>query len=264
MDELQNLLIERIEELNRMIKQAEAFLAKAPDGTLRIAQKNDTAQYYHRTDGRDTEGRYIRKSQKDLIRTLAQKEYEKKVLAQACREKRDLEQMLGRYHPEKIMEIYEKLSQSRQALVTPYVLPDDAYIVRWKRVEYPIKCQKIEEDAIYTENGEAVRSKSEKILADKFKMMDIPYHYEKPLMLKGYGTVYPGFTVLNKRTRKEYCWEHFGMMDNPEYAKKAVKKIETMTRNGFYQGKNLILTYETSAHLLNMKVVELLIREYLI
>lgn len=263
MDELQHLLIARIEELNRVMEQAEAFLEKAPEGTLRIAQKNGTVQYYHRTDKRDTKGKYIRKSQEELIRALAQKEYEKKVLAQACMEKCGLEQTLKKYHPEKIMEMYEKLSQPRKELVIPRVLPDEEYIAWWKSAEYPSRFQKREEDAIYTENGEAVRSKSEKIFADKFKMMDIPYHYEKPLMLKGYGTVYPDFVVLNKRTRKEYCWEHFGMMDNPEYAEMAIKKIETMAKNGFYQGKNLILTYETSVHPLNMKVVELLIKEHL-
>ncbi|MFQ6929598.1 MAG: hypothetical protein ACLRR3_00115 [Eubacterium sp.] len=40
-----------------------------------------------------------------------------------------------------------------------------------------------------------------------------------PLRLKGYGTVKPDFTVLNKRTRHEYVWEHFGMMDDSIYVK---------------------------------------------
>ncbi len=116
---------------------------------------------------------------------------------------------------------------------------------------------------IVTEKGEVVRSKSEKILADKLNLMNIPYHYEQPLFLNGYGTIHPDFTVLNKSTRKEYYWEHFGLMDNPEYCEKAIKKIETMQKNGIYIGEKLIVTFETQSHPLNMKIVENTIKKYL-
>lgn len=69
--------------------------------------------------------------------------------------------------------------------------------------------------------------------------------YEFPLKLKGYGIVYPDFTLLDVKHRREIYWEHFGMMDNPEYAYKAVLKLETYMKNGFYPGKNLLLTFET-------------------
>lgn len=71
----------------------------------------------------------------------------------------------------------------------------------------------------------------------------IPYKYEKPLYLKGYGIVYPDFTFLSKRTRKEIYWEHEGRMDDSEYAKTAIKKIKTYEDNGIYLGENLILTF---------------------
>ena len=68
-----------------------------------------------------------------------------------------------------------------------------------------------------TAKGEYVSSKSEKIIADTLTKNNINYVYELPLRLKGYGTVKPDFTVLNKRTRQEYVWEHFGMMDGNVY-----------------------------------------------
>ena len=58
------------------------------------------------------------------------------------------------------------------------------------------------DNAIITEKGEAVRSKSEKIIADKLYMKEIPYVYEQPLYLKGYGYVVPDFKILNVRTKK--------------------------------------------------------------
>lgn len=55
--------------------------------------------------------------------------------------------------------------------------------------------------------------------------------------------MYPDFTFLSKRTRKEIYWEHEGRMDDSEYAKTAIKKIKTYEDNGIYLGENLILTF---------------------
>ena len=68
--------------------------------------------------------------------------------------------------------------------------------------------------------------------------MNIPYKYEAPIQLKGYGTVYPDFTLLNVRTREIYYWEHLGMMDNQEYIQKTFVKINTFVINGIFPGKN--------------------------
>ena len=78
---------------------------------------------------------------------------------------------------------------------------------------------------IYSERGERVRSKSEKIIADKLYRNGIPYKYEKPLVLKGLGKIHPDFEILNKRTRKEYFLEHLGKMDDIGYVKKNMRRI---------------------------------------
>ena len=65
--------------------------------------------------------------------------------------------------------------------------------------------EQLKELGLITEKGEYVRSKSEKIIADTLTKNNINYVYELPLRLKGYGTVKPDFTVLNKRTRHELC-----------------------------------------------------------
>lgn len=53
------------------------------------------------------------------------------------------------------------------------------------------------------ETDERVRSKSEVIIADILNQEGIPYRYECPLQLKGWGKVYPDFTVLSERERPE-------------------------------------------------------------
>ena len=77
------------------------------------------------------------------------------------------------------------------------------------------------------------------------------------------GNIYPDFTVLNVRTRKEMLWEHFGMMDEPEYAEKAVQKIMTYEQNNIFPGENLILTYETRKNPLNQKTIMRKLWQYL-
>lgn len=264
MNKLQEDINNKIDELNKMIIDIQQSLDNAPEGAMSVSHNGNYDQYYLRTVRGDTHGKYIRKNQKELIRALAQKDYCQKLLPIVVTEKEFLQQCMNNYHPDKISEIYDRLSHARKQLVQPYILPDDEFLAQWLQKNYPAYyTPKADEDAIYTENGEAVRSKSEKILADKFKMKNIPYHYEKPLYLQGYGTIHPDFTVLNTRTRQEYYWEHLGLMDKQEYCEKAIKKIESLARNRIFPGKNLILTYETSTHPLNMKTVELMIKEYL-
>lgn len=157
-----------------------------------------------------------------------------------------------------------KLHTQRQLLVTPIEPIWEKEFARWYDSEYHGKEFYEGTAEIVTEKGERVRSKSEKILADYFYRNNILYQYEKPLYLKGYGTIYPDFTFLSKKTRKEIYWEHEGMMDKPEYAKSAVKKIESYQRNGIHLGERLILTFETELTVLNSQIVEELVEKYLV
>lgn len=149
------------------------------------------------------------------------------------------------------------------------------YAVTWQQEQNELKEQNMSkvsekyiliggDNAIITEKGEAVRSKSEKIIADKLYMKEIPYVYEQPLYLKGYGYVVTDFKILNVRTKKEYYLEHFGMMDDYEYAKNAIKKIECFQKNEIYPGEKLLITLEASDSPLNMIILEKMVNKYLL
>ena len=106
-----------------------------------------------------------------------------------------------------------KLHTQRQLLVTPVEPIWEKELAKWYDSEYHGKEFYEGTAEIVTEKGERVRSKSEKILADYFYRNNILYQYEKPLYLKGYGTIYPDFTFLSKKTRKEIYWEHEGIVN---------------------------------------------------
>ena len=130
--------------------------------------------------------------------------------------------------------------------------------------EYTGKEFSAEAPVIFTEKGERVRTKSEKILADYFAKKGIAYKYEKPLYLKGMGMIYPDFTFLSRKTGKEIYWEHNGMMDDPVYARNAIRKWEAYEHNGIFQGERLILTYETEQNVLNTKEIEISVKRFLL
>ena len=136
-----------------------------------------------------------------------------------------------------------------------------------KRLEKIIKKTKNQlKDApiILTEKGERVRSKSEKILADYFYRNGMEYKYECPLYLNGVGTVYPDFTFLSPQTGEQIYWEHNGMVDDPKYSRKMVRKIQEYEKNGIFPGERLILTYETEQTVLNTQKIEQLVNRYLL
>lgn len=204
-----------------------------------------------------------------MAKSLAQKDYAIKLFKLATKKKSELQKCPIDYRWEDIKRFHEKLSEERQALITPYIMSDDDYVEMWEENGKSLMCgvnqYPLDEDTGFrTERGELVRSKSEKILADKLYMKNIPYIYERPLLFKGNIRVYPDFTVLNRYTRNEFYWEHFGMMDKQEYCGKAVEKIRNYQRNGIYQGRKLIATYETSTYPLRVRELEELIEEYLL
>ncbi len=238
-------------------------MKKAPKGTLKASKSNGTVQYYLVNE--DTKKpKYISVDNKGLIKALAQKEYDKKFLKAAGEEKRKIRNIIDNVSKLDLQDVYSNINQNKRSLITSYVLSDEQFLEQWLNVEY--KGKKISEDVplIITERGERVRSKSEKIIADKLYNMGIPYRYEYPLKLTGVGVVYPDFTLLNMNTRKEIYMEHFGMMDDADYSIKAINRIEWYEMNGIYMGENLIVTFETSKQVLNMNVLENKLRDLLV
>lgn len=241
-------------------------LKDIPEGSLIVTSSRGSKVFRVRTI--DEKGkrhvRYIKKDNDELIRALAQKEYDEKLKRLVDRRLKQTRKINEEYLEDEIDSVYNNLNQTKRQMVSPAWPTWEQRVYKWKNTPYEGK--EFEEGAplIYTKKGERVRSKSEKILADTFNDLGIEYKYECPIKLKGYGVVYPDFTFMSKYSDGLFYWEHCGKMDDPKYVLKMVRKIDNYVRNGIFPGERLIITYETSNYTLNDKVVQELINKYLL
>ena len=266
------ILEKRISMLNALLIEKRKALKNVPAGSLRIAKSNGTVQYYRRMNPKDTAGNYIHAKDKEIAIHLAQKEYDKKVSLAVQAEIELLNRTLEAYNKMNdrkllVERVFDKFRPLWQLLIHPVRIPDSLYAQEWQAVPYKGKDFPEDMPEYLTARGERVRSKSEIIIADTLLRLKIPYRYEYPINLKTQNgerlTLYPDFTCLNLRIRKELYWEHFGMMDNSEYSEHAVQKLRLYEQNGIVSGKNLIITTETATLPINTKQIELLAKSYL-
>lgn len=261
--------------LREMIQKAELQLKSAPDGrliiknTLRNSRESGAySEFYVCTKDNQSSAlktKYVSKANSSLISSLAQKDYNLRLLRKASEQLRQTRILLNHLkETSDLSDIYANLSPVRKQLIDPLIPDNDEYVHRWKEVSFKPGYFDANAVSFETMNGELVRSKSEKILADTFYTFGIPYRYEYELVLNN-GTIRrPDFMLLNVNTKKEYYWEHAGMMDNPEYAEAFSRKMNLYTENGIFPGVNLILTFESSRCPLKTQVVERLIRRFLL
>ena len=270
-----SLVEERITHLEQALKLKQASVKRAPKGQVRIAIRKGQFQFYKRENPTDKEGKYLPRSQDALARALIQNDYDQKTIPVLEAEIKYLKEVQKIYKNKCCDRVYNRLSKPRRQLVSPLTLDDTQYAEAWLKQEYRRKKIPPEVPPLFTENGEQVRSKSELIIANSLKAAGVPYRYEFPLLMDrnandpdfpdyDFCRLHPDFYCLNLRTRREFAWEHFGMMDDLEYAARAAEKIQLYQENGFFPGKNLIITMETSKKPLSSKVLKNLIKEYLL
>lgn len=261
MEELKRSLKERRKYLLKLKTEKNKAIKNGVKGKLRISCHGKRIQYYWRSGPKDVNGTYL----KDIYvaQKLAQKEYDTQIIRLAEKEIVVIDKFLGNYPKINSEEYYTTLHPERRKLLNPIIETEEQFVERWRSFNFKGKDFSQEIPELYSARGERVRSKSELIIADFLEREGIPYRYECPLYLNGFGNIYPDFTVLNVRTRKEMYWEHFGMMDNPTYAEKAIQKIATYEKNQYFQGERLIFTYETQNIPLNQKTLKMLVEHYL-
>ena len=220
MNEIVNNMNNQLIKCKELQLRIQNSLKDAPTGGLRVSMRNGYPRYYNCTKKGDTLGNYICRSDLQLARQLAQKEYDQKVMKELAKTIKWIRQVVDASPYNSLNDIWEQMHPAKKSFIHPYTLSDEEYRKQWEGITYVGKSFDETTSEIYTDRGERVRSKSEKIIADKLYSMKIPYRYEYPLKLSGFGTVYPDFTILNLRTRKEYYLEHFGMMDEPKFETK--------------------------------------------
>lgn len=231
-------------------------------GRLEVSSRGHSNFYYFRCwKDRKTGKRvrqYIPKKQIATARKLAQTKYEQNVLKLARSRSSQLEKLLNDFEDNEIEAIYTSLHPARRSLVTPVEALEIPWAERrekWLKIPYQGLGLHKEDRYYLTNNHEKVRSKSEKILADLFFRLGIAYKYECPLYFEDQSVLYPDFTFLDPHTNQEIYWEHFGMMDDPNYARNCLRKINTYANQGIILYDRLLASFETGESSLDERVV---------
>lgn len=260
---VENILRKEAQELKKIVREVEKREKRAPAGTLRISRKKNSVEYYIKNGDKEEKtvnGSYVKKNELKIVKEIAQRDYDIKVLRNAKSRLHAIETFLEKYKKYGVKEIFQKMHPCRRELIDEIIISDEEFVKRWNEVTFEGKKFWDDENVIVSERGERMRSKSEKIIADKLYMLGIPYRYEYPIVLEGKIKVYPDFTILKMPERKEVYLEHFGMMDDAGYVDKTILKLDTYKKSGIYLGVNLFVTYETSKKPLNMQALDKMLR----
>lgn len=258
----------RILELEESIVKLQKSLKKAPEGSLWVHKKGTYTQYgIYQNNSDEGKVKYLSVKEKKLIQELQQKSYNEKILFALKNQVLCLRKTLSLLKEESPEAVLNNFSEEKQKLTIPVTLSNEEYAKQWQSKKYDAPGFTEDSLIFVTQSGLRVRSKSEIIIADLLQQKKVPFLYESPLELKtlyGKKTFHPDFCCLNLRTRQEFYWEHFGMMDDPEYSANAVGKLKVFNENHFIQGKNLIITMETQNNPLTAKEVRGVIEEFLL
>lgn len=242
-----------LEQLNYGIALARKTLKNAPEGRIQVSSSRNTIQFYILDNGKK---KYLSKVDDRLLKKYAQKVYSEKFLKTSEILKKQLTEFIDSYDEYAATDVFENLNNELKKYVKPFILTDEQFADEWVMQKYETKGIKDGQKFYTTENGERVRSKSELTIANKMFIKGIKYRYEQPLYLKGYGTIYPDFTILNPHTHEEIYLEHFGLMGSPDYVESALKKLNTYSKNEILLGQKLFITYESDSNPLDTSVLE--------
>lgn len=254
-------------ELESLISSIDSRLESAPPGFLKIRHERGSVRFYRALDRHSQGMEYLGQDKSELRGKLSQKMFNKLLLGaskqqlKAVRKCVDvLDGVEDKRDGHAIME--DMASEIKGFVADAFEDDDERYAKRWQAKDFGTwyNCMSVHT----TRKMENVRSKSEVLIADRLLAKGVPYHYESVFECYDGTHVNPDFRVLNKRTRKEFFWEHLGRMDDPQYCAHCVDKIEKYSRSGVVLGRNLIITMESSLRPMSTWFIDQTIHDFLL
>lgn len=257
---MERRILQRMEQLEKIKKSLEKRLQGRQ--IRKVECRNIRGHYRYYLDQK-----YVRKQEMAAIKQLVEQEYYAKLIPEIEKQIAKLKKALENIDEGKLGKIYNDMHPGKRKLITAGIISREEKIRRFEEETYEGKQIEDERNEFYTNKGERVRSKSEKIIADHFERRGILYRYEKPvyLLVNGQKQIfYPDFTVMNKRTAKIIYVEHFGMMDDSGYYNATLRKLDVYEKNDILIGRDLLVFHETGKRALNMKNIDKYIDEYMV
>ena len=181
------MLLKKEQELEKLVQIVEKHADSPLPGTLQISMIKGKPRYYH--SYLDKNGikqlKYLSAVKEGpKIMELAQHSYNAAFLKTATDQLKAVRRALNRIDEKALANVFALLHSERKKLITPFVPDEEMFVKQWEQDEYQPGYFSDQTPSIYSNRGERVRSKSEKIIADKYYERGIPYKYEKPLLLK--------------------------------------------------------------------------------
>ena len=253
------------------IKKYKAEIRKLPNGRLECHKRGNGWRWYVKKEGKKE---YVTKNHHKTAEALAYKRATKVKLdeLQACEEAIGafIESMATSKEPKdkrnKPNPEIERLAQAYYDRTHPEEAERKKEIERQLNEDIQkFKGRDINKDEypVRSSWGLRFRSKTEERIYQKLRENDLLVLYEPDMELDGW-MISPDFVVYNKRNGKKWVWEHFGMMDNPDYVNKSKSKIMRYIENGYIPSINMITTYEIKDNPVDLIYMDSIIENFLL
>lgn len=248
----------REEYLLDIIRLAEQKLWELPEGRVR----HKTGNVWRYTGPANL--KILKGPDNNLLNSLVLRAYLKKLIQAAEQELSAITRYDQKCPALKMEDVYDCLPECRKELITPLVPTQEQMVSEWLHQPYPSHNPIPLTDKFPTGVASCpyVRSKSEIMEVQGMDDREVAFLYEFPLTLidsqGGVVTIYPDFTILNKKTQEVFYWEHYGKMDDPDYLFSFKNKQELYACNGIL-GSQLYQTFETYKRPLTMYEVNAVI-----
>lgn len=252
-------MTEAREQIIKKMHGIERQQKKLPEGKLICSH---TGKYCKWECSNGKTKTYIPKKDRILAEKLAAKKYLSALWDDLAHEKYAIDLYL-RSHSNYKSKVEELLTASPEVekLLSPYFNPVSRELTEWMKSPYETNPQNPEHLTQKIGPNEFVRSKSEAMIAKVLKQHKIPYRYEEKLLLDEIE-LYPDFTIRHPKTGEMYYWEHFGLLDKPDYVRKMHFKLKIFTKHNIMPGINLITTYENQDVPLTFEMIEMMVKYY--
>lgn len=246
----------------QLLEAYERALLKLPEGRLCYKVVNRKVRYYV-WDPKKKRQVYIKKKDINLVYQLKYRRVLEEAIKTILTNLTIQEKFLQKYQDYDPLSCQLRLGKVYQDIPEKFFLmPRKVILAEGYKSSYR------SEDLIQTSSfGMKFRSKSETLIAELLHASNIPFEYEKTLILEDeYGEKQyykPDFTIILPDGRRIF-WEHFGRMDLPAYRQKNFKRLAVYHYNDIYPPKNLIITMDSKSGGIDIDAIQNIITNQLL
>lgn len=281
--------LNRLSLIDERISSIKKEIRRLPAGRIECVKYKNGYRWY---ETKNKERRYMKKgAEQDLARKLAHKRklndeldqlrcekaatdvYLKMMRASGCviGETQDCDELVSVANKKgKKIKVKDVVSPNGRINVTnaevdrlnkEYVRSVNPEMLEWAEAEYQQRSDDDEEHNVKANSGRWHESKDEVMIDNALLAHGLHVRYEPELKL-GNKMLYPDFQIMNPKTGKSIYWEHFGMMDSPNYLKRNIPKLIKYLWNGYYPGVNFIATFTGGKYRLDSQLIETIIEYF--